>query len=144
MASCVAGLSGAEPVVRMTPLAIPAQGKAGYKSLSAKAAGLFPKGKFTPQKNIPIRETGHSGLAVGDVNGDGLPDIFVCGMDAANALYLNQGNWKFEEIAEAAGVACSGWRLSGAVFADVDGDRDLDLVLTSLLDGLGENIRARR
>ena len=135
MASCVAGLSGAEPVVRMTPLAIPAQGKAGYKSLSAKAAGLFPKGKFTPQKNIPIRETGHSGLAVGDVNGDGLPDIFVCGMDAANALYLNQGNWKFEEIAEAAGVACSGWRLSGAVFADVDGDRDLDLVLTSLLDG---------
>ena len=64
MASCVAGLSGAEPVVRMTPLAIPAQGKAGYKSLSAKAAGLFPKGKFTPQKNIPIRETGHSRIPI--------------------------------------------------------------------------------
>ena len=55
-------------------------------------------------------------------------------MDTANALYRNKGNWKFEDITDQSGVACRGWRLSGAVFADVDGDSDLDLILTSLLD----------
>ena len=117
-----------------TPLPVPSEGRPGYSRLRASQVGLVPQGKYTPLKNVPIRETGHSGLAAGDVDGDGLVDLYVCGMDTANALYRNKGNWKFEDITDQSGVACRGWRLSGAVFADVDGDSDLDLILTSLLD----------
>ena len=117
-----------------TPLPVPADGKIGYSRLPAKQSGLVPSDSFETLLGMPIRETGHSGLAAGDVDGDGLIDLYVCGMDEANALYRNKGGWQFEDITKQAGVGCRGWRLSGAVFADVDGDRDLDLIVTSLLD----------
>ena len=124
----------AAPSVKVTPLSVPEKGRPGYQRLKANAHGLVPQGLFKAIKGEPVRDTGNSGLAVGDINGDGWPDLYVCGMDGPNALYLNKGNWKFEDITKSAGVACEGWRLSGALFADVDGDGDLDLVLTSLQD----------
>ena len=126
-------LAGAETKVDISPLPVPSQGKTGYQLLSPDQTGLIPQGKYVPQKNTPIRETGHSGLAAGDVNGDGLVDLYVCGMNSANALYINKGNWKFEDRAKLAGVACQGWRLSGSVFADVDGDGDLDMYTTGFV-----------
>ena len=122
------------PTVTVTPLSVPAKGQVGYHRLTPKATGLEPQGTFSAVKDEGVRDTGNSGLAAGDINGDGLPDLFVCGMERPNALYLNKGNWKFEDITQSAGVACKGWRLSGALFADVDGDGDLDLILTSLRD----------
>ena len=131
----VLNLSGAEAGLKVTPLKVPEQGKTGYQRIAVKSAGLVPQGTFPKIKGEAVRDTGNSGLAAGDINGDGLPDLYVCGMEQPNALYLNKGNWKFENITEAAGVACRGWRLSGALFADPDGDGDLDLFLTSLRDG---------
>jgi hypothetical protein len=115
-------------------LAVPSEGRTGFESLDAARHGLVPKAKYHKPKG-PVRETGNSGLAAGDVDGDGLVDLFVCGMDAPNVLYRNKGNWQFDDITAEAGVACKGWRMSGAVFADVDGDSDLDLITVSLLDG---------
>lgn len=71
-----------------------------------------------------------SGVALGDVNNDGLCDIYFCGLESPNALYLNKGDWTFEEITEQAGVGCPDWFTRGAAFADVDGDSDLDLLVT--------------
>ena len=91
----VSVLTGATAKVNVSPLPVPSQGKTGYQLLSPNKTGLVPKGEYTPLKKIPVRETGHSGLAAGDVNGDGLVDLYVCGMESANALYINKGNWKF-------------------------------------------------
>ena len=70
-----------------------------------------------------------AGVAVGDVNGDGLPDLYFTGNQVAGALYLNRGNFQFERVTEAAGLDHGGWA-TGATFADVNGDGHLDLYIS--------------
>ncbi|MBK1879633.1 VCBS repeat-containing protein [Pelagicoccus mobilis] len=64
---------------------------------------------------------------VGDVDGDDLPDVFLVNKDSPNALYLNTGDFRFEEVTDQAGVAGKTGFGSGASFVDVDNDGDLDL-----------------
>lgn len=73
-----------------------------------------------------------SGVALGDFDGDGLVDIYLARIEGPNALYRNLGNWRFQEVAAERGVAAPDRFSTGAVFADVDGDGDLDLLVTAL------------
>ena len=73
-----------------------------------------------------------SGVAIGDVDGDGLADIYLARLDGPNALYRNLGGWRFEDVAAQAGVAATDRFSTGAALADTDGDGDLDLLVTSL------------
>lgn len=67
------------------------------------------------------------GVGLGDVNNDGLVDIYFCGNMVDNRLYLNKGNFQFEDITQQAGVACPNVWSSGVSFADVNGDGWLDI-----------------
>ena len=64
-----------------------------------------------------------AGVAIGDLNGDGLPDIYFTGNMTPDKLYLNKGNFRFEDVAEKAGVQGRKKWKTGAVIADVNGDR---------------------
>jgi len=73
-----------------------------------------------------------SGVALGDVDGDGRTDVYLARLEGPNVLYRNLGDWRFEDVTDHAGVAAPDRYSTGAVMADVDGDGDLDLLLASL------------
>ena len=77
-----------------------------------------------------------SGVAVGDFDHDGLPDLFFCGLNSRCTLYKNLGEWRFKDVTEEAGLVFAGKFFRGAVFADVDGDGFLDLLVSSVGRGV--------
>ncbi|MEO5603950.1 MAG: VCBS repeat-containing protein [Cyclobacteriaceae bacterium] len=112
-------------------LSVYAQDPSRFESLSASRTGIHFKNQLqeTPKSNVLTYEYFYNGggVAVGDINNDGLDDLYFTGNMAPNALYINLGNLKFKEISVSAGVDCNiGWK-TGVTMADVNYDGHLDI-----------------
>jgi hypothetical protein len=95
------------------------------------ATGVDFENRLTETEEFNIIEylyfNNGAGVAAGDINNDGLTDLYFSSNQGDNRLYLNQGGLRFEDITEKAGVAGSGDWSTGVVMADVNGDGWLDI-----------------
>ena len=118
---------------RVAKLPVPSSGKTGFSLLPPEMTGIHFTNTLPESRTMTnVNLMNGSGVALGDYDGDGLCDIYLCNLNGTNALYKNLGNWKFRDVTEEARVVCPGQTSTGAVFADVNGDGYLDLLVTSM------------
>ena len=77
-----------------------------------------------------------SGVAAGDVDGDGRCDLYFNSIDGPNKLFRNLGDWKFEDITISAGVECLEFDATACVLADLNGDALPELLVNTMYQGL--------
>jgi hypothetical protein len=110
-------------------------GKAGFRKLSKQKTNIDFLNTIDAKKIQENRNLMNgSGVAIGDYDNDGLVDIYLCHLEGPNKLFKNLGNWRFVDVARYANVDLKKSLSSGAVFADVNGDNYLDLIVTSLIE----------
>jgi hypothetical protein len=126
-----------EGAFRWADLPVPTQGKTGFRLLSPEETGIY----FTNTLDHRTGEANRvlfngSGVAVGDFDNDGLPDLYFCSLSGGNALYKNLGGMKFKDVTAESGIVCSNQFCRGAVFADINGDGFLDLLIATTGNGV--------
>lgn len=124
------------------------------RSSSSNRAPLFqqlPSGQTGIDFNNRVKDTRElnifkyrdfyngGGVAIGDVNNDGLPDIFFTSNQHENKLYINQGNWKFKDVTARAGLTSVHHWHTGVTMADVNGDGWLDIYVSNSGDIPGDD-----
>jgi hypothetical protein len=116
---------------RSAELGVPTAGRTGFTLMAPAETGLAFTNVLLPESEAQNQNLlNGSGLALGDYDADGWCDVFLCNLNGTSSLYRNRGGWRFEDVTALAGLANTNWLARGAAFADVDGDGDLDLLVT--------------
>ncbi len=110
-------------------------GSTGFSELASEESGI----EFVNRVGTDLMQQNRhylngSGVAVADIDGDGLQDVYFAGVAGPNKLYRNLGGLKFEDITEKAGLSLAESSSTGVVFSDVNGDGSPDLLVSSLAD----------
>ncbi|ADB41035.1 VCBS repeat-containing protein [Spirosoma linguale] len=102
-----------------------------FVKLTAEETGVNFVNRSLDKKNFNIFNYRNfyngGGVAIGDVNNDGLPDLFLTSNFEENKLYLNKGGMKFTDVTKQAGIIGKKFWSTGVTFADVNGDGLLDI-----------------
>ena len=102
-----------------------------FKQLDANQTGITFSNNLTETKELNYLNYAYiymgAGVSAGDLNNDGLIDLFFTGNMVSNKLYLNKGDLKFEDISEKAGVSGDNRWFTGVTMADVNNDGFLDI-----------------
>ncbi|HEU5054151.1 MAG TPA: VCBS repeat-containing protein [Hanamia sp.] len=114
-----------------------------FQLIPASQTGITFNNKVVNEDNFNIFKYRNffngGGVAIGDVNNDGLPDIFFTSNQHGNKLYINKGNWQFEDVTDKAGLKDSNRWHTGVTMADVNGDGWLDIYVCNSGDVNGVN-----
>ncbi|NNC61667.1 MAG: VCBS repeat-containing protein, partial [Eudoraea sp.] len=114
-----------------------------FNLLPPEESGVDFVNKVENQKNFNIFKYRNfyngGGVAIGDINNDGLPDIYLTGNMVENKLYLNKGDLKFEDITLKAGVQGSKPWSTGVVMVDINQDGLLDIYVSNAGNMEGNN-----
>ena len=113
------------------------QEKRLFKNPSSEETGLVFENTITTSDELNILDYLYyyngGGVALGDINNDGLVDVFLSGNQVKNKLFLNQGNLQFKDISKKATIeGNSSWN-TGAVMGDVNGDGLLDIYVCAVV-----------
>ena len=114
-----------------------------FTLLDSENTGIYFINEVKNQKSFNIFKYRNyyngGGVAIGDINNDGLPDIYLTANMGENKLYLNKGNFEFEDISETAGVVGDKPWSTGVVMVDVNQDGLLDIYVSNAGNMEGDN-----
>lgn len=104
-----------------------------FELLSPARTGITFANTITTSDSLNVQTDSYvyngAGVAVGDIDNDGRPDIFFAGNQVSSRLYLNKGDMHFEDITERAGVKTSRWA-TGVTMVDINNDGYLDIYVS--------------
>jgi hypothetical protein len=124
------------PSYRTASLDVPISGKDGFTEIYPTATGIDFVNRLAQSTSITNQiYLNGSGVAIADIDGDDLDDLYFCGLESDNQLYRNLGNFKFEAVSDQPEIRCSDQASTGALFADVDGDGHSDLLVNGIRSG---------